>query len=333
MSWNGSDISPDKNGAYAKVRSRRTPVDATSSSRHLKDGKKPLSPSPSSLHLFRLFLILLLLGAAVALLHYLFFRTPASPHSRTSAPPNSHSSALPDVTPAAAPTNRVETPPPAPEKPKRVTAKGTPIPDGVEKDERGIWRYPGGQRWVDVATLKFPPKKESRKLFKHSSENRIAAMLQMDPARMLPFLAGRRKAFDQSFADDFKASLNDPIEPDEKDTPEEAALRQAVIETKADLKARMDAGEDVVQIMNDTQKELDRLCQYQSDLKKLVQKAINNPEYSDQDAQDCLDAANEMLERNGMSKMTMPGLHMRQTRLKIQAERRARLDAQKSKAQ
>ena len=52
--------------------------------------------------------------------------------------------AIKEVTPAAAPTNKVEK---VPEKPKRLSKLGSPIPDGVEADERGVLRYPGGARW------------------------------------------------------------------------------------------------------------------------------------------------------------------------------------------
>ena len=219
---------------------------------------------------------------------------------------------------------------PQPEKPKRVTKKGTPIPDRVQKDEKGVYRYPNGQRWVDPNNLKIVNHPKPRLLFKNTSENQIAVILRLDPTRMAPFLIGRRLPYGERFVKDFVKSLEEtPVSYDKDDTPEEAELRQAVIETKAELKAAMDRGEDIAKIMNDTQKELDRLCQYHDELKKMVKEAVNNPEFSDEDVEDYVNAANEMLKKQGLKGLTMPKLVNRQARLLIVSERKKALEARK----
>lgn len=215
------------------------------------------------------------------------------------------------------------------EKPKRVTKKGTPIPDRVQKDEHGVYRYPNGQRWVDPKNLNIVKHPKPRLLFKHTSENQIAVMLRLDPARMAPFLIGRRMPYGDRFIKDFVDSLDDTVVYDKNDTPEEAELRKAVLETKAELKAAMDRGEDIAKIMNDTQKELDRLCQYHNDLKKLVKEAVDNPEFSDKDVEDYVTAANEMLKKQGLNGLTMPNLVNRQARLLMMSERKKALEARK----
>ena len=232
-----------------------------------------------------------------------------------------------EVTPAAAPTNAVAK---ADEKPKRLTKKGTPIPDKVQPDEKGILRYPNGQRWVDPNDLHIVEHPKPKLLFKHTSENQIAVMLRLDPTRMAPFLIGKRRPYDERFVKDFKESLKEtPLVIDKEDTPEEAELRKAVIETKMELRDRMEAGEDIAKIMNDTQKELDRLCQYHDDLKKEIREAMNNPELSDADVEDYVKAANQLLEKQGIKQFTMPKLINRQARLLMMKERRAKLEAQK----
>ena len=215
------------------------------------------------------------------------------------------------------------------EQPKRVTKKGTPIPDRVQKDKKGVYRYPTGQRWVDPNDLNIVKHPKPRLLFKHTSENQIAVMLRLDPARMAPFLIGRRMPYGERFVKDFIDSLNDTIVIDKNDTPEEAELRKAVLETKADLKAAMDRGEDIAKIMNDTQKELDRLCQYHNDLKKMVKEAIDNPKFSDEDVEDYVNAANELLKKQGLNGLTMPKLVNRQARLLMMSERKKALEARK----
>jgi hypothetical protein len=218
-----------------------------------------------------------------------------------------------------------------PEKPKRLTKKGTPIPDRVQKDARGVYRYPNGQRWVDPNDLNIVKHPKPRLLFKNTSENQIAVLLRLDPTRMAPFLIGRRLPYGERFVKDFVKSLDEtPVVYDKNDTPEEAALRQAVIETKAELKAAMDRGEDIAKIMNDTQKELDRLCQYHNDLKKMVKEAVDNPEFTDKDVEDYVTAANEMLKKQGLNGLTMPNLVNRQARLLMMKERKKALEAKKA---
>ena len=93
-------------------------------------------------------------------------------------------------------------------------------------------------------------------------------------------------------------------------------------------------GEDIAKIMNDTQKELDRLCQYHDDLKKEIRAAMDNPELTDADVEDYVKAANLLLEKQGIKQFTMPKLINRQARLLMMKERRAKLEAQqKAEAQ
>jgi len=249
----------------------------------------------------------------------------------TKAPKAAKTTKIAEQTPAVVATNKVET---APEKPKRLTKKGTPIPDKVHPDERGILRYPNGQRWVDPNDLHVVKHPQKRLLFKHTSENQIAVMLQLDPTKMAPFLVGRRLPYGERFVADFKESLKEtPLVIDKDDTPEEAELRKAVLETKAELRERMEAGEDIAKIMNDTQKELDRLCQYHDELKKQVREAMNNPDLSDDDVTDFVTAANMLLEKQGIKQFTMPKFVNRQARLLLMRERQQALAAKKAAAE
>lgn len=209
--------------------------------------------------------------------------------------------------------------------PVRRSQKGTPIPDSVRPDARGILRYPGGLRWVDTNDLHIVKHPQKRLLFTHACDNQIATLLTLDPTRMAPFLVGRRRPYGPQFVEDFKASLAAlPEAYDKDDTPEEAEVRKAVIETKVELKARMDAGEDIAQVMNDTQKELDRLCQYHAELKQELSKIERDETFCDDDVRDYVAAANKLLEKQGIAGFTMPDLLHRQVRLRLMRERRER---------
>ena len=209
----------------------------------------------------------------------------------------------------------------APKKPTgRVTAKGTPIPDRVQPDERGVLRYPNGQRWADPNDLHIVKHPQKRKLFKRTCDNQLAILLTLDPTKMAPFLVGRRRPYGDTFAKDFRESLNDTYEADPDDTEEERAVRQMVIETRAELKAAMDRGEDIAQIMNATQEELDRLCQYRDTLKKELKDIQYDETVSDEAFEDFVKAANLMLEKQGLKGLTMPSIVTRQARIQKMKE-------------
>lgn len=209
-----------------------------------------------------------------------------------------------------------------PEKPAgRITAKGTPIPDNVQPDERGVLRYPGGLRWVDTNDLHIVKHPRKKQLFKHHSENSIATILTLEPEKMAPFLVGRRPKFGQRFVEDFKASLYDEPEFPDDDTPEEREVRNMVLDVKKELKEALDRGEDIAQMMNDAQDELDRLVSYRDTLMKQLKEIKLDDQYSDDDVQDFITAANQMLASQGLQELATPNLTYRQFMLQRRRER------------
>ena len=224
-----------------------------------------------------------------------------------------------EVKPDIAPVVK-EAPKEPPQDNVRRTPKGTPIPDNVHPDERGVMRYPNGQRWADPNDLHIVKHPEKRKLFTRTCDNQLAIILTLDPSKMAPFLIGKRRPYGDAFIKDFHDSLYDKYEADPNDTEEEAAIRQMVIETRAELKAAMDRGEDIAKIMNDTQEELDRLCQYQEDLKNELKAIQYDETVSDEDFEDFVNAANTMLEKQGLRGLTMPSILTRQARIQKMKE-------------
>ena len=148
--------------------------------------------------------------------------------------------------------------------------------------------------------------------FKHTSEAQIAGLLEVKPGSLI---VGDMK-YSYRFVEDFKESLKEPIEILETDSEYDRQLKRDVIETKKQLKAAMDRGEDIAQIMTDTRNELRRLGQYRNELKQELQKIRREGEYTDQELEDLTAAANKLLADKGCRPIKMPTLLMRYMREK-----------------
>lgn len=117
------------------------------------------------------------------------------------------------------------------------------------------------------------------------------------------------------FPDLLKKALETPITIDKDDSDEDKELKKAVIETRKELKEAMDRGEDVAQIMRESEQELRRLYQYRANLSKELGAAMRENKYSAKDMQDYVDAANKLLKDNGMAPLKHPQLWIRSLRL------------------
>ena len=209
----------------------------------------------------------------------------------------------PRVTPPPAVTNA---PAPATNAPVARKAQETYI------DERGIERYPGGMR------VRRPPARTVKieidplHRFKHTSEAQIAGLLEVKPGSLI---VGDMK-YSYRFVEDFKESLKEPIEILDTDSEYDRQLKLDVIETKKQLKAAMDRGEDIAQIMTDTRNDLRKLGQYREELRQELHKLRAGGEYTDQDLEDLTAAANKLLADKGCRPIKMPTLLMRYMREK-----------------
>ncbi len=147
--------------------------------------------------------------------------------------------------------------------------------------------------------------------FKRSSEISIAHVLMIEPGEPIENWV----KFGKRFNDDFKASLNEEIKilPEDDDYVKE--LKQAVISTKAELKRRMEQGEDVAEIINETRAELERLGQYREEIKKHVLEIARDPHMTDGDLEDLSKAADEMLRDKGVPTLSNSKIFMLQLKL------------------
>lgn len=140
------------------------------------------------------------------------------------------------------------------------------------------------------------------RVFQNSADRHIAGLLVIEPGTDL---IGSDEP-SPWFLKSFEKSLKEPVLVTHDDTEEVKELKRAVNETKAELKARMDAGEDIVQLLTDTRRELRELGAYREELKKQVEEYRKKGDITSADLKDMVDAANKMLTDRGLKNITMP---------------------------
>lgn len=152
---------------------------------------------------------------------------------------------------------------------------------------------------------------DDRKLFSHPSDRKIERLMRVQPGRLVLGTI----TYDERFVADFLESLKTPIEFVDEDTEEDKAIKQAVKDARADLKAAYDRGEDIVEIMNRTEKELHELAAYKIDLRKAIVDYRKSGEHSEQDVKDYIEAANTILRDKGMEPLRLGELWFRKAKL------------------
>jgi hypothetical protein len=84
-----------------------------------------------------------------------------------------------------------------------------------------------------------------------------------------------------------------------------------MVETKIELKARMDAGEDLGQILLDTRREYQDLARYKFMLQNEINEIKKNPDATIQDVEDFVTAANQLLEQKGIAPIKLSPISKR----------------------
>lgn len=185
------------------------------------------------------------------------------------------------------------------------------IPEGAYRDERGILRTPTGRRILEREPTRFLSMRSSNRprVFTASAEEDIAKLIVAKPGQF--FIPG---VYGQRFINSFKKSLEQPTIILEEDSEETKELKRQVMEIKADLKARMDAGEDISKIMEETENELRAMSAYQKDLTSELKALRLDDSVSGEEFEDYVKAANILLKERGMGEIKIPKIH--QARLK-----------------
>lgn len=210
--------------------------------------------------------------------------------------------------------------PSAPPKPLAMPTNAPPSPKKLRK-----WEYPASRtnelsaaelrKWKvmhrpppgytnDTSRTEPPPKYA---IFKHNSENEIASLLTMTPGETLV----GTPHYTKKLTEDFLKSLETPIVVSEEDSPENAELKRVMIETKIELKQRLDAGEDLGQILLDTRSQYQDLARYKMTLEQELSTLRRNPDVSMQDIEDFMTAANQLLEQKGIAPLKLSPISRR----------------------
>lgn len=152
------------------------------------------------------------------------------------------------------------------------------------------------------------------RIFHTKADKDIAGLLVVEPGADL---IGSDE-FDERFVKSFLKSLEQPIVIGKEDSDEEKKLKRAVIDTKIELKARYDAGEDIAKILTDIRRELRELGAYREDLKKELDNLRRDGNVSVQEMKEYVDAANIMLEQRGAKRIVMPEFYYKQIEFRNQ---------------
>lgn len=172
-------------------------------------------------------------------------------------------------------------------------------PKGVLPDENGVLRWPSGARFIEDYSFRenaINPYKGQKQLFKHGSEIHIATLLEATPGNMI--ISGFE--YGSEFDKNFLASLKEEIEFSEDDTEEERRLKEDVITVKKELEAAIAEGKRPSEIMQEAREELIKAFQYKHNLEQQLMAIRHDPTMTAQDIIDSYDAANAMLEKEGL---------------------------------
>ena len=132
-------------------------------------------------------------------------------------------------------------------------------------------------------------------IFRYPSENQIANLLRVEVGTGV---FGNRDY--KGFKANFLKSLEEEIEILDSDDEWTRALKQEVSETKRDLKKRLDAGEDIEEIMRSTRDELKKLAYIKRSIEQDARKMMMAAN-TEEDIEIVKEAANRLLEEKGIA--------------------------------
>ena len=184
--------------------------------------------------------------------------------------------------------------------------KHKPLPPQRVGELRDGYRLlPSGRLHRVLGTIKVKDTTNEwlEKAFPEPSDQLIAGLITIEPGESL---VGDSESYYRNFAEQFQASLLNPIRIEKDDDQYIRELKEAVKATREELVARLKAGEDIVQIMVDTRKQYQELGLYRNEIRDLVRKNLADGEMSAADYEDLVKAANIMLEERGSKPLDLP---------------------------
>ena len=205
-------------------------------------------------------------------------------------PPPSSARQIKEVKPAAAPTNAVV-----------VTKPKTPY---WELESTNGFTEAMQRKWMNVRRPRKEPikphvNKGKYAIFNFRSENLIASVLAAKPGASM---IGRPNY--RGINEDFLKSCSVPIVVNADDDEYTRNLKNAMTATKIELKERIDAGEDLGKIIEDSREELRHLAQ----TKRMIEQEVRTYLKSDASPEDLdlyIQSANKLLEKKGLAPLRL----------------------------
>ena len=265
-------------------------VDATSSLRPTGRGKMP------RLRRGLLAGVIVVLGAGIAAWFF------SNGEAASSSLQKKDRGLIKEVTPAAAPKAKAQAEKDA--HPGMVKVRGKWYPE-YNKQGGKIWisknwvRYHSPQVYTNRSNTANIP--EACKLFDHQADRDIAELLTT-PLGTTYLGDWQYNHFEKGFLE----SLKTPIIVTKEDDEWAAEVKRSVNNTKIELKARYDAGEDLAKIMTDTRRELQKLGVYKMELQSTMRESIREAKGDKEQIRLVYEAANKMLAERGIEPLTMP---------------------------
>ena len=163
------------------------------------------------------------------------------------------------------------------------------------------WRKEHRVRPSYTNTTSRTEKKPEYAIFKTHCENEIACYLTLRPGETLV----GTPHYTKKQIKEFIAALDEPMIYNKDETDEQRELRAAVQETKADLKKRIAAGEDIGEIFKATREEFQSLAQYKHEISQLLSELQKDPNTTIEEVDLMVEAANLKLEEKGIAPLKL----------------------------
>ena len=175
-----------------------------------------------------------------------------------------------------------------------------PTTNGLNEAQLRKWRnmHLPAPSFTNTAMHARPP--SEYEIFGTRAENEIAMFMTMVPGEGLV----GSPDYGESFRDEFLKSCETPIIIDEDDTEYEKQLKREMEELKIDLRQRMRNGEDICEIMAETREEMMRLGVVRQQIESEMRDMLEGAETLE-DFDDCVEAANKLLESQGIAPLRM----------------------------
>ena len=151
---------------------------------------------------------------------------------------------------------------------------------------------------INIDAMKFPdnPIQPKRKLFGTHAENYICALMRTKPGTRV--IQSRLPA---NFDDEFKAHIADPVDITDEDTEEDIELKKQMHEFKKAAAALIGEGMTPTEIILQERRELNKIADHRAVCAAEIGR-LKREGASEQDIEDCVNAANAIMEQYGARK-------------------------------